>query len=49
MEVTGDTDRSDFSGILGEKLTGKNMRENEKKTVETVSLETFQEICHKKK
>ena len=49
VEVTGDIDRSDFSGILGEKLTGKNIRENEKKKVETVSIETFEEICHKKK
>lgn len=48
VEVSGDTDRRGFSGTLVENLTGKNMRESENKKVETVSIETFEEICHKK-
>ena len=48
MEVSGDAERSGFSETLVENLTGKNMRENEKKKVETVTIETFEEICHKK-
>ena len=48
MEVSGDTDRSGFSGTQVANLTGKNMRENEKKKVKTVSIETSEEICHKK-
>ena len=38
MEVSGDAERSGFSETLVENLTGKNMRENEKKKVEMVGI-----------
>lgn len=39
MEVSDDIDKSGFSGTLDESLID-NIRENEKKEVETVSIET---------